>query len=159
TDRMDSASAQLVSQMGTNKLNELRVQYARRHQFRTQGVSVDGPAVTVSGIAQFGGARLGDTNSVGFDFNQGITQVIDNVSWVRGAHAFKTGIDAQWIGDRRVRGEQFIYTFPSTAAYLAAKAGTAPFGYTNLQQLFGNRNADYNSGFYGMFAQDDWQLS
>ena len=29
-------------------LNELRVQYARRHQFRTQGISVDGPAITVT---------------------------------------------------------------------------------------------------------------
>jgi hypothetical protein len=159
TDRMDSASAQLVSQFGGGMLNELRVQYARRHQFRTQGVSVDGPAITVSGVAQFGGARLGDTNSVGFDFNQGITQVIDNVSWVRGSHQFKTGIDAQWIGDRRVRGEQFVYTFPSIAAYNAAKSGAAPFGYTSLAQLFGNRDAEYNSAYYGFFAQDDWQIA
>jgi len=159
TDRMDSASAQLVSQIGGGMLNELRVQYARRHQFRTQGISVDGPAVTVSGIAQFGGARLGDTNSVGFDFNQGITQVIDNISWVRGRHAFKAGIDAQWIGDRRTRGEQFVYTFPNNEAYLAAKSGAAPLGYTNLQQLFGNRDAEYSSGFYGLFAQDDWQVT
>ena len=159
TDRMDSAAAQLVSQIGGGMLNELRVQYARRHQFRTQGISVDGPAVTVSGVAQFGGARLGDTNSVGFDFNQGITQVIDNLSWVRGRHAFKAGIDAQWIGDRRIRGEQFVYTFPSTAAYLAARSGANPLGYSTLQQLFGNRNAEYNSGFYGFFAQDDWQVA
>ena len=55
-------------------LNELRVQYARRHQFRTPGISVDGPAVTVYGKAEFGGARIGDGNSVGFDFNQGITR-------------------------------------------------------------------------------------
>ncbi|HYT67209.1 MAG TPA: TonB-dependent receptor [Vicinamibacterales bacterium] len=159
TDRMDSASAQLVSQIGRSMLNELRVQYARRHQFRTQGSSVDGPAITVSGIAQFGGARLGDTNSVGFDFNQGISQVIDNVSWIRGKHALKTGIDAQWIADRRVRGEQFVYTFPSTAAYLTAKSGAAPLGYSTLQQLFGNRSAEYDSGFYGLFAQDDWQVT
>src|SRR5215203_1845792 len=159
TDRMDSASAQLVSQLGRGMLNELRVQYARRHQFRTQGISVEGPAITVSGVAQFGGARLGDTNSVGFDFNQGITQVIDNVSWIRGAHAFKAGVDAQWIADRRTRGEQFIYTFPSNTAYLAAKSGVAPFGYTSLQQLFGNRDAEYNSGFYGFFVQDDWQIA
>jgi hypothetical protein len=159
TDRMDSASAQLVSTVGASMLNELRVQYARRHQFRTQGISVDGPAITVSGVAQFGGARLGDTNSVGFDFNQGISQVIDNVSWIKGKHAFKTGIDAQYIADRRVRGDQFVYTFANTAAYLGAKSGQNPLGYTNLSQLFGNLAADYNSGFYGMFAQDDWQVT
>src|SRR5207253_11501626 len=135
TDRMDSASGQLVSMVGQSMLNELRVQYARRHQFRTQGVSVDGPAVTVSGVAQFGGARLGDTNSVGFDFNQGITQAIDNVSWIRGRHALKAGIDAQFIADRRVRGEQFVYTFPSTAAYLDAKSGVNALGYSTLQQV------------------------
>jgi hypothetical protein len=159
TDRMDSVAAQLVSQIGSTKLNELRVQYARRHQFRTQGSSVDGPAVTVSGIAQFGGARLGDGNSVGFDFNQGITQVIDNVSWIRGAHALKGGVDAQWIADRRIRGEQFVYTFPSIAAYNAARSGANPFSYTTLQQLFGDRDAEYDSAFYGFFAQDDWQVT
>jgi len=159
TDRMDSASAQLVSTVGTSLLNELRVQYARRHQFRTTGISVDGPAITVSGVAQFGGARLGDGNSVGFDFNQGISQVIDNVSWLRGKHAFKGGIDAQFIADRRIRGEQFIYTFPSVAAYLDAKSGVNPFGYSTLQQLFGHLSASYNSAFYGLFVQDDWQLA
>src|SRR5690349_6826744 len=159
TDRMDSAAAQLVSQLGSGTLNELRVQYARRHQFRTQGVSVEGPAITVSSVAQFGGARLGDTNSVGFDFNQGITQVIDNLSWIRGRHALKAGIDAQWIADRRTRGEQFVYTFPTTAAYLAARSGANPYGYSTLQQIFGNRNAEYSSGFYGLFVQDDWQVA
>ena len=159
TDRMDSTSAQLVSTLGPRMLNELRVQYARRHQFRTQGVSVDGPSVTVAGVAAFGGARLGDTNSVGFDFNQGITQVIDNLSWLAGTHGLKAGIDAQWIADRRVRGEQFHYTFPNTAAYLAAKSGQNPLGYTSLQQLFGNASAAYKSGFYGLFAQDDWQVT
>jgi carboxypeptidase family protein/TonB-dependent receptor-like protein len=159
TDRMDSASGQLVSTIGQSMLNELRVQYARRHQFRTQGLSVDGPAITVSSVAQFGGARLGDSNSIGFDFNQGITQAIDNVSWIRGRHALKAGVDAQFIADRRVRGELFVYTFPSTAAYLAAKSGASPLGYSTLQQVFGNRAASYDSGFYGLFAQDDWQVT
>jgi hypothetical protein len=159
TDRMDSASAQLVSTLGGSMLNELRVQYARRHQFRTQGTSVDGPAVTVSGVAAFGGARLGDGNSVGFDFNQGITQVIDNLSWLRGKHGLKAGIDTQYIADDRVRGDLFLYTFPTTASYNAARSGQNPLGYTNLQQLFGNRSASYSSVFYGLFAQDDWQVT
>src|SRR4029453_5244689 len=104
TDRMDSASAQLVSTLGASMLNELRVQYARRHQFRTLSPSaVDGPAITVSGTAQFGGPRIGDGNSVGFDFEQGIWQGVDNLTWVRGRHGFKAGFDAQFVADDRVR--------------------------------------------------------
>jgi carboxypeptidase family protein/TonB-dependent receptor-like protein len=159
TDRMDSTSAQVVSTIGGSMLNELRVQYARRHQFRTKGISVDGPSVTVSGKAEFGGARIGDGNSVGFDFNQGITQIIDNVSLIRGKHAFKTGVDAQWIADKRVRGELFLYNFATIADYLAAKSGANPFAYSNFQQQLGDLSAKYHSGFYGLFAQDDWQLS
>jgi Carboxypeptidase regulatory-like domain/TonB dependent receptor len=160
TDRMDSASAQLISMLGSSTLNELRVQYARRHQFRTAApTSGDGPAITVSGAAQFGGPRIGDTNSVGFDFNQGIWQVVDNVSWIRGAHGFKAGLDVQLIGDDRVRGERFEYTFPSADAYLAARAGTSPFSYTTFRQDFGNLATSYDSAFYGVFIQDDWQIT
>src|SRR6185503_6556793 len=160
TDRMDSASAQLTSILGSSTFNELRVQYARRHQFRTLAASaVAGPAVTVTGIAQFGGPRLGDGNSVGFDFRQGIWQAIDNVSWIRGRHGFKAGIDAQFVGDDRVRGERFEYVFPTIDAYLAAKGGTAPLGYTTFRQDFGDLTASYSSAFYGFFVQDDWQLT
>jgi hypothetical protein len=159
TDRMDSTSAQLVSTLGSSLLNELRVQYARRHQFRSPGISVDGPAITVNGKASFGGARIGDTNSVGFDFTQGITQVIDNVSLIRGKHALKTGIDAQWIADNRVRGDLFLYTFATINDYLAAKSGANPLAYANFQQQLGDVTASYDSGFYGMFVQDDWQIA
>jgi hypothetical protein len=160
TDRMDSASAQLVSSLGTTRLNELRVQYARRHQFRTLADSAaDGPGITVSGVANFGGPRLGDTNSVGFDFEQGIWQVIDNLTWLKGKHSFKAGIDAQFISDNRHKGERFLYTFPNTAAYLAAKNGTSPLGYTSLAQDFGQLDVAYDSGFYGLFVQDDWQMN
>jgi Carboxypeptidase regulatory-like domain/TonB dependent receptor len=159
TDRMDSTSGQVVSSIGGSMLNELRVQYARRHQFRSPGMSVDGPAITVSAKAEFGGARIGDSNSVGFDFNQGITQVIDNVSLIRGRHAYKAGIDAQWIADKRVRGELFQYTFATIAAYQSARSGADPFAYTNFQQQLGDLSVKYNSAFYGLFVQDDWQLS
>ena len=159
TDRMDSASIQAVTTMGNSRLNEFRVQFARRHQFRTIGQAVAGPAITVSGVTQFGGPRIGDGNSVGFDFNQKIWQAIDNYTWIAGSHAVKGGIDAQFIADDRVAGENFQYTFSTTAAYLAAKSGANPFAYTTLQQTFGNLNLSYNSRFYGVFVQDDWQIA
>jgi hypothetical protein len=160
TDRMDSVSAQLVSTFGSDKLNELRVQYARRHQFRTASASAaEGPGITVTGAANFGGPRIGDTTSVGFDFNQGIWQVIDNLTWIRGKHSYKAGFDAQFIADDRVRGERFLYTFPNIDAYLAARGGTNLLSYTSLQQDFGDLTAAYDSAFYGLFVQDDWQVT
>lgn len=160
TDRMDSASAQVTTTVGQSSLNEFRAQYARRHQFRTAGTTAaTGPAIVVSGKANFGGPQSGDTNSTGFDFNQGIWQVVDNYSVLRGRHAFKVGLDAQFIADDRVQGDLFQYTFPTIDAYLAAKNGTNKVGYTSLQQRFGNASASYKSGFYGFFAQDDWQVT
>ena len=40
-----------------------------------------------------------DGTSVIFMVNQGIWQVIDNVSFIRGRHAFKVGVDAQCLAD------------------------------------------------------------
>jgi hypothetical protein len=160
TDRMDSAAAQLVSTIGADKLNELRVQFARRHQFRTLNeTAVEGPAITVTSVANFGGPRSGETTAVGFDFNQDIWQVTDNLTWIRGKHAYKAGFDLQFIGDSRVRGERFFYTFPSTDAYLAARSGANPTSYNSFQQDFGNLSVDYESAFYGFFVQDDWQIN
>jgi hypothetical protein len=158
-DRMGSAAVQAVTTIGASRLNEFRYQFAQRHQYRTIGTGVDGPAITVSGIAQFGGPRIGDTNSVGFNFTQRINQVIDNFTYIKGSHALKTGADLQFIGDDRVQGDNFQYTFPSIDAYLAAKSGVNPYGYTSLQQTFGDLAISYKSRFYGFFVQDDWQVS
>lgn len=71
-DAMDSASGQLVSTIGNNRLNEVRVQFARRHQFRvTNGLSGTGPAITINGVANFG-APVASDQDAGFDFRQGI---------------------------------------------------------------------------------------
>ncbi len=158
-DKMDSAALQAVTTIGNSRLNELRVQYAQRSQFRTIGLGVPGPAITVSGIAQFGGPRLGDGNAVGFDFKQGIWQVVDNFTWVKGSHAIKTGLDIQLIDDVRTQGENFQYTFATVDAYLAARNGTNPFGYVSLVQNFGQLRINYDSRFYGFFVQDDWQIT
>ena len=117
-------------------------------------VSVAGPAITVSAVAQFGGARLGDGNSVGFDFNQDHAghrqpELDQRPARLQGRHrrAVKR--------DRRVAAINSS-TFPNTA-YLAAKQSRI-VRLQPAQQVFGNLSADYNSGFYGMCVQDDWQL-
>jgi hypothetical protein len=160
-DAMDSVAGQLVSTLGSSKLNEFRMQYAHRHQGSVRnGDSGTGPAVTVTGVASFG-SPLSATGqgSDGFDFKQNITQVVDNLTYLRGAHAYKFGGDYQRIHDERTAAAQFLYTFGSIAAYNAAKAGTSPLGYSSMTQITGDLGFAMDTNLFSAFVQDDWQLS
>jgi hypothetical protein len=158
-DRMDSAAAQLISSMGPSRLNELRVQFARRHQFRTASENSGAcPAINIAGIIQFG-CPLGDPQQGGFDFSQKIWQVSDNFTWLSGRHSVKAGFNLQFVADDRVNTLRQLYTFASVAAYLAAKSGATPRSYTSFLQELGDPTVSYNSGFHGFFVQDDYRIS
>jgi hypothetical protein len=159
-DAMDSTAGQLVSSLGNNKLNELRFQYAHRHQQSVSNAdSGTGPAITITGVAGFGGAVSGTgQGNAGFDFKQNITQFIDNFTYLRAAHSYKFGFDWQHIYDERTLAPQFVYTFPSAAAYLAAKSGANPLGYTSVSQVTGNLGFNMSTNVFSTFVQDDWQI-
>jgi hypothetical protein len=160
-DAMDSVAGQVVTTMGSSKLNEFRMQYAHRHQ-QSVANSDSGacPAVTITGIASFGCPRGGTgQGNDGFDFKQNITQVIDNFTYIRAAHSYKFGIDYQLIHDERTAAAQFLYTFPSIAAYNAAKAGTNRFGYSSMTQITGDLGFAMKTNIYSTFVQDDWQIA
>ena len=126
-DAMDSVAGQVVSTIGSSKLNEFRVQYAHRHQGSVANSdSGTGPSVSITGIASFGGPTGGTgPGNAGFDFKQNITQAIDNFTYIRAAHSYKFGFDWQHIYDERTAAPQFSYTFPTTAAYQAAKTAVS----------------------------------
>jgi len=158
-DRMDSASAQLISSFGSSRLNELRFQFARRHQSRTASDGAGtGPAVFVSGVANFGGP-VATVSDAGFDFSQKIWQVIDNFTVLRGRHSFKVGGDFQYVDDFRRNNLFQLYTFPTVDAYLSAKSGTTPRSYSTFQQLVGDPEVSYNSTFLSLFVQDDVRVN
>jgi len=158
-DRMDSASAQLISSFGSSRLNELRFQFARRHQSRTASDGAGtGPAVFVSGVANFGGP-IATISDAGFDFSQKIWQVIDNFTVLRGRHSFKVGGDFQYVDDFRRNNLFQLYTFPTVDAYLSAKSGTTPRSYSTFQQLVGDPEVSYNSTFLSLFVQDDVRVN
>ncbi|MCA1585912.1 MAG: TonB-dependent receptor [Acidobacteria bacterium] len=158
-DRQHSTAAQLISTIGANVLNELRVQYATRAQNRVaNAVSGSGPAINIPNVAQFGGP-IAATTDAGFGFTQDVLQINDNTTLLRGDHAYKAGIDLQFVADTRKSGPAALYTFPSVAAYLAAQNGTNRLGYTSFTQYFGLPDLEYDTAQYGLFVQDDWRLS
>ncbi|MGE3275871.1 MAG: TonB-dependent receptor [Vicinamibacterales bacterium] len=159
SDRQHSTAAQLVSTIGTNFLNELRVQYATRAQSRVPGSAAgSGPAINISGVANFGGPNNGSSDA-GFAFTQDVFQVNNNFTYIRGDHAYKFGIDMQNVQDGRQNTAYQSYTFSNVANYLAAKSGANPFAYSTFTQYFGETSLDYSSNLYGFYVQDDWRLA
>jgi hypothetical protein len=158
-DRQHSTAGQLVSVLGSGVLNELRLQYATRTQSRVPGAQAGtGPGIRINGVANFGGPVQSNSDS-GFGFTEGIFQVLDNVTYIRGNHAYKMGFNAQAVHDSRTQTLIQLYTFANIDAFLAARSGASPFGYTSFQQFVGNPTYEYNTRMYGGFVQDDWRLT
>ncbi|HMD35373.1 MAG TPA: TonB-dependent receptor [Vicinamibacterales bacterium] len=160
-DAMDSAAGQVVSSIGPNKLNEFRLQYAHRHQSSiANSDSGTGPAVSITSTIGFGAPISGTgQGNAGFDFKQNITQVVDNLTYIRSAHSYKFGFDWQHIYDERTNAPQFVYTFPTLAAYQQAASGVNKFSYTNMQQVLGNLSFNMSTNIFSAFVQDDWQVA
>jgi hypothetical protein len=158
-DRQHSTGGQLVSTIGSNMVNEVRIQFATRAQSRVPNLqSGTGPAINITGAANFGGPIAATTDS-GFGFTQDVFQINDNFTLVRGNHAYKAGIDIQTVSDTRTAAPAALYTFPSIAAYQAAANGTNRFGYTSFTQYFGLPDLEYSSNQFGFFVQDDWRVN
>ncbi|MEO6223840.1 MAG: TonB-dependent receptor [Vicinamibacterales bacterium] len=163
-DKMYSHAVQVVTTLGTANLNELRLQVAQRHQQRFSsagagtGVSVNVNGGTVSGINN--NINFGMPTGDGEDFIQRIYQVLDNYTLLRGNHSFKTGFDYSFVDDHRAVPLPAQYTFPTVAAYLAAKSGANPKGYTTFTQTVAVLpEFDMTNGGFSAFLQDDWKAT
>jgi hypothetical protein len=159
-DRMDSLSFQLASTIGNSILNELRVAYGKRDNPQTPSpVAGPGPVIQVQAVANFGGAPPPGAALTPFQFEESYWQVVNNLSWITGAHSIKAGIDFQFIDDYRENDLVPQYTFSSSANYLLAKNGVNPFAYTQFRQGLGDPTVSYSQSYYSFFVQDDWRLS
>jgi len=152
-DRSHAGAVQLISVVSPKAVNELRVQIPYRTQqnqaFEGTGT---GPAITIPGIALFGNSTV-----VGFNYEEMTPEVTENFSYNLDKHALKFGGAIRSIRDTQVAATAATYTFPSIAAYLAARNGTNPRGYANFVQTVGEPAISYNSLFTSLYAQDAWK--
>ena len=156
-DRMDNVGVQLTTALGSSRLNEFRFAFGRRdNPLVASAAAGPGPSVMVTGVANFNGVRYAPNTPV---FVERYYQMIDNYNYITGTHNVKLGVDVQLINDERGADLTALYTFPGTAAFLAAKSGADPFGYTQFQQNVGDGSLTYGQAYVSVFAQDDWRLS
>ena len=110
-----------------------------------------GPAVGIAGIAQFGTASGAPTRRV-----NRMSQVVNNLTVVAGAHSMRAGVDFLFNDDaitypRSVRGS---YTFSSLATFLTGAYNNAGFA-----QTFGATDVAQTNPNVGVFAQDEWHAN
>jgi hypothetical protein len=136
----------LVSTLGSRTLNEARFQFTRS-RLDAPVNDETGPAVNISGVANFGTATFSPTAR---DID--LYELVDNVSTQRGAHSLKIGADLLY---NRVQinfpgALQGVYTFTSLGNFLNG-------AYSNFQQAFGVPGQFQSNPNVGLFAQDEWR--
>ena len=136
-----------VTTISSRTLNEARFQYTNSRLDAPVNDKV-GPAVGISGVANFGTATF---SPLGRDIN--LFEVVDNISTQRGDHSLKAGGGFLY---NRVNiffpgALQGVYTFTSLNNFLTGN-------YINYQQAFGVPNQFQSNPNVGMFVQDEWRV-
>ncbi|MGB7218105.1 MAG: carboxypeptidase regulatory-like domain-containing protein [Vicinamibacterales bacterium] len=145
-DTDQTLAVNYLTTLSSGTINEARAQYTRS---RLGALANDlvGPAVNISGVANFGTATSSPTAR-----DLDVLQIVDTVTLQRGSHLFKTGVDLLY---NRVNIEfpgalQGVYTFTSLANL---QSGT----YSQFQQAFGAPSQFQSNPNLGVFAQDEWR--
>jgi hypothetical protein len=90
-------------------------------------------------------------------------QYADNLSWVKGAHTFKFGVDISHTEDfanaLSNRFGSYTYSSISTFAEDFTSPTPGPSHYSSFTQVFGNPIADTTVTEIGLYAQDSWKIT
>jgi outer membrane receptor protein involved in Fe transport len=158
--------------LGSNKVNEARVQWARR-KFDFPPL-IKEPTFEVSNLI-----ITGKTTSDMDWYRETRTQLTDNFSWISGTHSLKFGADFNNINDRNQLDLFFParVIFPSLPAFLAPTPapvvfwwplanGTTtraalpvPFTKDIPDDLAPLARTSVNHNSYGFFFQDEWKAT
>jgi hypothetical protein len=145
-NRDQTVAASLATTLSAGALNEARFQFTRSRLAAPVNDEA-GPAVNISGVANFGTATFSPTARA-----LDVFELLDNVTARRGAHSLKAGagllyerVQIDFPG--ALRG---VYTFSSLANFDAGR-------YATYQQAFGEAGQFQSNPNVGLFAQDEWR--
>ena len=166
-DRAHVVGTQLITTLSATLLNELRFSWAYRSNTHfNDALTGAGPQIFIPSVAVFGGSgnvpSLPNQGGAGDIFTEKIPNWSDHFTWIRAAHTMKFGASMSVNQDLQ-RSQTFAqYQFPSIATYLAAKSSTATnaqkLAYTTFTSNADPTGVNYQSEFYGFYAQDSWQV-
>ncbi len=146
-DRDHTLALSAVATLSPELVNETRAQVTRS-RLSAPPNDLAGPAVNISGVANFGTATFSPTAR---DID--LYELANVTTLARGAHAWKIGADVLW---NRLTIEfpgalQGVYTFSSPANFQSGR-------FVTYQQAFGAASQFQSNPNLGVFVQDEWRL-
>lgn len=147
-NRDQSIAISDVATLSPQTLNELRFQFTHS-RLRAPLNDATGPAVNISGVANFGTATFSPT---GRDLDT--FEIIDTITRQQGSHSVKAGIDylLNRVNINFPGALQGVYTFSSLANFQANR-------YVTFQQAFGAPSQFQSNPNLGLFVQDEWHMT
>jgi outer membrane receptor protein involved in Fe transport len=156
--------------IGQNKINELRIQFAR-HPIKfanTNSAGGNGVAVNIPGFAYFGKTPFSVVDRI-----EDQSQLEDNFTYTRGTHTAKAGIDLRYIPINIKQGQLYgggDYTFAAlnatdVSSSLAGLPGFSPIQAYGLglpqsfAQGIGTTSLKYDLKTLGGFLEDSWRIT
>lgn len=145
-DRDQTVALSWLTTRANASLNELRAQVTRSRLAAPSNDAI-GPAVTISGVANFGAASSSPAARA-----LDVYEISDSYAQQRGSHLIKAGASMLYEHVRidfpgPTRG---AYAFASMADFRAGR-------YINYQQAFGEAVQAQSNPNVGLFVQDEWR--
>lgn len=167
-----SGTAQLVTTIGPNKLNEFRFLSIKR-DISNGVISPLTPLISISGIGNYNGNQDGTFVS----YESGL-QFVENFTWNLGNHSLKAGVELLPNSFKeRTRNLNGTFTFTGLMASGSRGAVTAlqqavnaqngvadpatgrPYTYTQYTRAIGQEFTTSRVVSQGYFLQDDWRVN
>jgi outer membrane receptor protein involved in Fe transport len=163
-------AAQYTLVMGSNKVNELRFQFARHPVLFANSNSAGGSstAVNIPGFAYFGKTPFSVVNRI-----EDQNQLQDNYTYTRGPQTIKAGIDLRYIPINILQGQLYgggDYSFGTLNSTDVSSSLVGLPGFSAIQayglgipqsfvQGIGNTSTKYDLKVLGAFLQDSWRAT
>ncbi len=169
-----SYTAQLVSVLRPNLVNEARVLYATRSIENGVAADPDAPNIDISGVGSFNGNANGTRRT-----REAGIHIVNNLTWTAGRHAVKAGIDLLPVSFKeRTTNINGSFVFGGLAAvtggrgaitpldqFLLTEQGAIdpstgrPYSYSRFTQAIGAEYFTARTFNQGYFVQDDIRLT
>jgi len=160
--RVRNGKATWTSILGTNLVNNFRYGWTTDLQGDNLDPALNGALGFLDVSAQ--GVTLGAVNYLPrIEPNETRNEIADDISWTRGRHIFKFGMDFATTNDYSyfIQNIHGSYSYSTTTNFALDYSGNAADAkdWNSYSQAFGNPALYTRINYYGIYAEDQWRAT